>query len=295
MPIIKSTHEKEVRDENGLLVKRETTTDSTNIHKNEEGNYIKIYVDNLDRLPENLTLSAFRFLMQLAKYAGYADINDLEGGMLVKLDAVTKEAIMNTLNIKIRTFYDNLKNLVKCNLIRKIANGCYQLNPNFLGKGYFEYKANYKQGGIKDLRENWNSGFKEKTVVVNDNRYTKGMLIDEIERINERLKETNDWKIKQDLLLEKNSWLKEVKKISETEYTKFVEYAIQQNEEINKLKEIQEREISVLPDDTDGLRIIEEMEKKYPEEFKRLEEEMQTSIPDYILNEDDETLYADYT
>jgi len=155
----------------GIIIK---TTDSTNIHKNEEGYYTKIYDDGLDSLPEQLTMAAFKFLIHLAKYASYADINDLEGGMLIKLDKATREELQEKLNIRRSVFYTNLKNLVDCDIIREIRQSCYQVNPNLLGKGYFEYNAKYNQGGIKDLREKWNGNLKQKTVAANDIKHTIG-------------------------------------------------------------------------------------------------------------------------
>ena len=80
--IIQKTYEKETT-EDGIVTEREVITDSTNIHKNEEGTYIKIYYEKLDNLPEKLTLASFRFLIFLSKYA---DINDKNGGMLIHIN-----------------------------------------------------------------------------------------------------------------------------------------------------------------------------------------------------------------
>lgn len=235
MPIIQNTYEKEIYKEDGTIIGREVTTDSVNIHKNEEGTYVKIYLEQLDNLPEELTLSAFRFLVQLAKYASYADINDLEGGMLVQLNTAIREEIQEKLNIKRSVFYTNLKNLVDCDLIREIKKSCYQLNPNLLGKGYYEYRATYKQGGIKDLRESWNGNLKQQTVTVDDNKHTVATIKTEIEELDKRINESSDYEEKQIYMQEKQKWIKALKKLSDTEYTKIVEYTIQQNKEIESM------------------------------------------------------------
>lgn len=237
MAIVNNTYEKEEYDSNGLIVKREVTSNSTNIHKNEEGLYIKIYSAGLDSIPDDLSLAAFRFLIQFATYASYADINDLEGGMLIQLNSTIREEIQEKLNIKRRTFYENLKKLVDYDLIREIRKSCYQLNPNLLGKGYFEYNTTYKQGGIKDLRENWNGNLKQERVDISYSKQTIDMVKAHIEELDEQIKHERDRDIRISLQNDKQFCLKTLKNYSETEYTKLVDYAIQQNKEIAEMPE----------------------------------------------------------
>lgn len=227
MAIIKNTHTIEKYDSDGILTGTEVTVDSSNIHKSDEGDFIKIYTSALDKLPQNLTLAAFRCLLQLAKYASYADINNLEGGMLIQLTTTVREEVQEKLNIKKRTFYDNLKNLVDCNLLREYKKSCYQLNPNLLGKGYYEYKATYKQGGINDLRDYWSGGCKKRIVEIDDNRMVASQIKDEINKIKKEMykaKKVKDYKKLQDLQLDMIKFMNGLKEISENEYTKYVEY-----------------------------------------------------------------------
>lgn len=240
MAIITNTYEKEEYDSNGHIVKREVTTDSKNIHKNEEGAYIKLYLEGLNNIPDNLSLAAFRFLIQLATYASYADINDLAGGMLIQLNSTIREEVQEKLNIKRRTFYENLKKLVDYDLIREIRKSCYQLNPNVIGKGFYEYNPTRKTGGIKDLKENWNGNLKQETVFINNEKETIEMIKSNIEELDKEIKSEPDRDIKMLLLDDKHEYLRGLKKLSETEYTKLVDYAIQQNKEIAEMSEIPE-------------------------------------------------------
>ncbi len=285
--IIQKTYEKETT-EDGIVTEREVITDSTNIHKNEEGTYIKIYYEKLDNLPEKLTLASFRFLIFLSKYADYADINDKNGGMLIHINKSIRDELEEKLKIKKRTFYDNLKNLVECDLLKKVDSNLYQLNPFLLGKGYFEYKANYKQGGIKDLRENWNGALEGKAVTIDDNRLVAASLKAEIEKLDNELDVTADAYEKRELLREKQQLANQLKKLSQTEYTKIVVDIMHQKKELEKAiqvakeyKEHKEREREEFYEPT-----IEELKARYPDDFKRMEIEQEIfmceEIPDYI-------------
>ena len=123
---------------------------------NDEGDFIKIYTKALADLPDSLTVTAFRFLIELAAHMSYADINDPEGGMLIQINAQMREEIQDRLHIKKAMFYRNLRTLEEHGLIKEVKKACYQINPNLLGKGYFEYRPMYRQGGIKALRDKWN-------------------------------------------------------------------------------------------------------------------------------------------
>lgn len=122
---------------------------------NDEGDFIKIYTKALADLPDTLTVAAFRFLIELAAHMSYADINDPQGGMIIQINAQMREEIQDRLNIKKAMFYRHLRTLEEHNLIKEVKKTYFQINPNLLGKGYFEYRPMYRQGGIKALRDNW--------------------------------------------------------------------------------------------------------------------------------------------
>lgn len=281
MAIMTTSTETIIKDEDGNIISSETNTDSQNIHKSDEGDFIKIYTESLDKLPANLTVHAFRCLLQLAKYASYADINDLEGGMLIQLSPVIREDIQTILNIKKRTFQDDLKNLVDCNLLRQIRKNCYQLNPDVIGKGYFEYKANYKQGGIKDLREFWAGGCKKRIVTIEDNRYVLSQLVDEVKKLYKQLyqyKQKRDYQKMEEIQNQILKFLKGMKELSQTEYTKYVKYAINADEDINKLKDDEQNKQK--EEEAKLKKEAEELQKAMDESSKPLTQEEYNSLFD---------------
>lgn len=284
MSIIKTDSEKIIQDANGNLISRETTTDTKTIKKNEEDTYIKIYTDRLDSLPDGLTNGALRLLLQLTKYVSYADVKDLNGGMLIKLDKQTKEEIQSKLNIGKSYYYKHIKSLLEFGLLKEINRGCYQLNPFLFGKGYYEYRPTLKQGGIKDIRDNWHIPQAVKTKTIEDNMQTISLLEAEVDKCNEEIEKATNAK---DILCtqrEKQYWLNEIQKISEAEYTKILKYEIPRNHEQNmRLQELQEQETQypeeyrepTLEELAAPECTIEELEARYPEEFARQKEEME--------------------
>lgn len=170
MAIMTTNSQKVVKDTDGKVLSVETRTDTQTIKKNEENEYVKIYTDKiLDLIDDELPNKQFKFIILLTKYVGYADVNDLHGGMIIKLDTRTKKEIQEKLEIQESYFYKTIKELEKRKLIKKIDKGYYQLNPFFFGKGYYEYRPNYKQGGIKDIRVTWYLDTTEKAKKVEDN------------------------------------------------------------------------------------------------------------------------------
>lgn len=168
--IMKTNTEKVVKDAEGKVLSVETRTDTQAIKKNEENEYVKMYTDKiLDLIDDKLSNKQFKFIILLTKYVGYADVNDLNGGMIIKLDTRTKKEIQNKLGIQESYFYKTIKELKKKRLIKKIDKGYYQLNPFFFGKGYYEYRPSYKQGGIKDIRDTWDLDITEKAKKVENN------------------------------------------------------------------------------------------------------------------------------
>lgn len=253
--IIQKTNTTINKDSDGNIISEEITVDSSVIQKSDEGDYIKVYFSELDKLPDILTMSSFRLLLQLSKYSSYSDVNDLEGGMLVQLTSLVREEIQNTLGIKKRTFYDNMKNLITCNLIREVRKSCYQLNPLLLGRGYYEYKPNYKQGGIKDLREYWKMGCKQREVVIEDNRYLLFELLEEVKKLSSELRKSEkekDYKKMKEIKPELSKFLKGLNELSKTEYTKYVKYLVECDDKIKEHEqdeeEIQEEPLQISDD-----------------------------------------------
>lgn len=142
-------------DEDGVLVKYEEQEEVTSFKKNAgEGDYIKLYFDEIDMVCK-LSAPCVAFFLQLAKRVTYANVMDLEnqGGQLVRLDKEVRRNICNVLGVKENALYRYLRELVKWKFIKKIQAGVYQVNPYAIGRGLFEYSNTYKYGGIKNLRE----------------------------------------------------------------------------------------------------------------------------------------------
>lgn len=281
MAIMTTSKETITKDADGNILAYENNTDSQNIHKSDEGDFIKIYTEALDKLPDNVTLPAFRLLIQLAKYSNYADINDYEGGMIIQLTISVREEIQDKLKIQKSAFYKNMKNLIDNNLIREVKQSCYQLNPSILGKGYFEYKANYKQGGIKDLREYWKEGCKQRTVVIEDNRYVLSQLVSEVKSLNSKLyhlKQKHDYTAMEEVQHEMLKYIKGIKELSQTEYTKYIKYAINNNEDINKLKDDEQKKQK--EEEAKLKKEAEELQKAMDESSKPLTQEEYDSLFD---------------
>ena len=55
-----------------------------------------------------------------------------------------------------------LKALCKCNAIRKVGRGVYQINPSYAAKGEWKYNPKADRGGVEDLIATFR--FKDKNV-----------------------------------------------------------------------------------------------------------------------------------
>ena len=69
---------------------------------------------------------------------------------------------MQKLHWKTAMYQRGIKVLCKCNAIRKINRGVYQVNPQYAGKGEWKYNPQLDRGGIEDLIATFN--FKDKKV-----------------------------------------------------------------------------------------------------------------------------------
>lgn len=235
-------------DADGNIISSEVTVNSVNTHKNGEGDYVKIYTDKLN-LVKNISGDAFKLLITLCKYMSYADISDLEGGMLIKVDVETREKIQGELNIARSKFYKDFKALKDNNLVKSIKGNTYQINPLIIGKGFFEYRTSYKSGGIKDLREKWDKGLKQEKVYISaDGAIAIAGLKAEIKKLARDFKKYNklgDRESARDCKETINYFTKQLKQLDEREYTKIVKYTVEVNntkieEEEHEQEQVQE-------------------------------------------------------
>lgn len=227
-------------DENNLLLDTTETSKIVNFKKsNEEGKYIKIYEEGLEKLL-SLSANAFLLLFELCKEMSYADIKDKAGGQIVRINKSVREDIQDRLGIKKRAFYSLLAILKDNNIIRSFGNGDYQINPNIIGKGLFEYNPKLKYGGIKDLRDTFSQEKVSNTVVEYDIPLIKGQLESELERIRREYDTSDDREYRKYLANLINSFHFEIEKLNDTEYTKKIKYS--------EIKDLQDRMQDVIDD-----------------------------------------------
>ena len=139
-----------VEDAEGNLTEH-TTKESHMIRRSAEPDYIKIYTQmwcEFNGIPETYRAT----FMQLALRMSYCNSQDLDTSQIVYTSGPNKKAIMRAVGINCdQVFYRHLKALSECNAIKQIARGCYQINPQYAGRGAWRYNAKEAQGGIEDL------------------------------------------------------------------------------------------------------------------------------------------------
>lgn len=132
-------------------IEKTTITESTtNIQRNMEPDYIKIYTKMWCEF--NCIPIVYRELfLQLVTRMSYANASDLEGSQLVNTCKPWGDQIMKSLNWKKAMFQRGLKSLCECGAIRKVGRGVYQINPSYAGKGEWKYNPRLERGGVEDL------------------------------------------------------------------------------------------------------------------------------------------------
>lgn len=130
--------------------------------KDREPDYIKLYTTiwfDFHRFP----MKYRELFIQLAIRMSYCNSNDIAHSQIVAVIGDIKDAIVSACGWKTDDpLWKGLKALCECGAIKKRSRGCYQINPEFAGKGSWKYNEKEKQGGIKDLIATFN--FTEKSV-----------------------------------------------------------------------------------------------------------------------------------
>ena len=129
MPKIKQSVTEKVVDENGKVKERR---ENTTLSWGSEPPFIKVYLQDVLYLSD-LPKSHENILFELLKRATYAGD---EFGMTVTLSSGMKQIIAKTLGIKnVRSINNALSELVKGEVLFRVATGVYQFNSYFFGKG----------------------------------------------------------------------------------------------------------------------------------------------------------------
>lgn len=227
----------ETKDKYGHVLEITTNTKTVSVGRSTEPNFCKFYTDKLDLL-DNVKDSSLRLLIHLLPYVDYADVTDLSGGQLIRLDKKAKEEITQKMKTSERTFFRSLKDLIENKIIKKIDSINYQINPFLVGCGFWIYKENYHSGGIGDLRNAWNEAdgkrVVEKRYVVEDSAILRTGLRVELEEAYKAFKKAVEKKdiVEADYCKERiNEYTHSLKELDVEEYTKFVKYAV----EVNKI------------------------------------------------------------
>lgn len=218
-------------DENDVLLNTEETISTVNFKRsNEEGNFIKIYTDNMDML-SNLPPCCLHLLFELCKHMSYADVKDKHGGQLIRINKSIREDIQQAVGIKKRAFFKHLKILKDNGIIKDCGSGDYQINPRLIGKGLFEYNPKLKFGGIKDIRETFDTDKLASTEIEYNIPLIKELLGTELEALKEEYAKVKNKKTARLIAIDIKAYESEINKLNDTEYTKNIRY-----EEIENLK-----------------------------------------------------------
>ena len=148
-------------DAEGNITTQTTHKEKNISYRNPEPDYIKIYT-NMWLEFNQIPLSVRPLFYELAIRMTYADASNPESSQLVYTMQPVRNVICQSLNIKDNMFSKHLNTLVKCNAIRKISRGVYQINPQYAGRGEWRYNPRLKRGGLENLIAYFN--FKEKDV-----------------------------------------------------------------------------------------------------------------------------------
>lgn len=138
-----------------------TVETTTNIQRNDEPDYIKLYTKMWCEF-NDIPMAYRELFLQLVTRMSYCNSADLGNSQLVNTGKPWADSIMATLGWKKSMYMKGLSELCKYNAIRKVGRGVYQINPQYAGRGEWKYNPRLKRGGVEDLVVSFN--FKDKSV-----------------------------------------------------------------------------------------------------------------------------------
>lgn len=127
-----------------------TVESTTNIQRNEEPDYIKLYTRMWCEF-NNIPVRSRNLFYELACSMTYCNAANLRGSQIVYTGEPLASSIMQRLGWKKSMYHTGLKDLCECGAIRKIQRGVYQINPQYAGKGEWHYNPRYQRGGVAEL------------------------------------------------------------------------------------------------------------------------------------------------
>jgi len=141
--------------------KTSTKETTTNIQRNDEPDYIKLYTKMWCEF-NDIPLAYRPLFLELVTSMTYCNSSNLGSSQLVNTGAPWNIGIMERLGWKKAMYQRGLKALCECNAIRKVGRGVYQINPQYAGRGEWKYNPRLQRGGVEDLVATFK--FKDKTV-----------------------------------------------------------------------------------------------------------------------------------
>ena len=99
-----------------------------------EPTFIKLYLDHLSRF-KGLQISLNPILGELLRNTSYANLTDLDGGMVLYLNKPLKADIAKKCGVSLHRVDNAVTEFVKKGYMRRLDLGKYQFNPFFFGKG----------------------------------------------------------------------------------------------------------------------------------------------------------------
>lgn len=116
-----------------------------------EPDYIKLYTNMWCEFNEIPGVHRPLFL-ELVCRMSYCDKGDLPHSQIVATGGPFADSICRSLGW---TSHESLKKglraLLKCNAIKRVGRGFYQINPSYAGRGEWKYNPRLDRGGIEDL------------------------------------------------------------------------------------------------------------------------------------------------
>ena len=119
---------KTVIDENGELKDFELITDAI---ISREPDYVKLYLSTVLAL-KNLPITHNQLLNEILLRMSYADVDE---GQIVYILPVDRDNIAKKIKQKPDTIKKAIIDFARAGILKKIANGKYQVNPHLFGKG----------------------------------------------------------------------------------------------------------------------------------------------------------------
>ena len=150
-----------IREDADGNVTSSTVETTTNIQRNDEPDYIKLYTKMWCEF-NDIPMAYRELFLQLVTRMTYCNSADLGNSQLVNTGKPWSDSIMTALGWKKSMYMKGLSELCKHNAIRKVGRGVYQINPQYAGRGEWKYNPRLERGGVEDLVAKFN--FKDKSV-----------------------------------------------------------------------------------------------------------------------------------